>query len=233
MAAENETAAPWKMPYPSSTGEVKKGATDIQELAERVTSVLKERLTTISEHGTSFTAASGELIKCTAAITVTLPSVAANATVGILANAHEIKVGSGSAKIYGDFVEGVTSITLVGYQHVVLVSDGTNWFILAGEPKREQVYSAQSISLGSEYYGNLATSEAPTRPALLSVEGLEPGEAEWRSELYVGGVALGAFGGAAGADARAWITFLVLPGVKFKFTTVTGSPKLRAATVPL
>jgi len=122
------------MPYPSSTGEAKKGAADIQELAERVTAYLKERLTLVSEHGSSFTAASGELIKCTAAITITLPAASVNAVVEVLSNGHEVKVGGGAGLIYGDFIEGITPITFVGYQHARFVSDGTNWFMTAGTP---------------------------------------------------------------------------------------------------
>jgi hypothetical protein len=149
MAAENETAAPWKLPYPSSTGEVKLGAQDFAELAERATAIFKERYLTLAEHGASFTAKSGELVKATAAITATLPAAAVNAIVGVLANGHEVTVGAGAAVIYGDFVTGSTPIKLVGYQHVILVSDGTNWFIVAGEPRNEATYGG-SISHASE-----------------------------------------------------------------------------------
>lgn len=164
--AENTTISPWSIPYPSGTGKVKLGATDMQEIAERVTAIFKERLTTISSHGTSFTAASGELVKATAAITVTLPAVAANATVGVLANGNAVTVGAGSAKIYGDFVEGVTPIKLVGYQHVVLISDGTNWYIVAGEPARENKYSKKVYSVPEAEAG---VTPSTTRPAIVTI----------------------------------------------------------------
>ena len=143
MTAENTTASPWLLPWPSPVGKVKLGSVDFQELAERTTTIFKERLITIAEHGSSFTAASGELVKCTAGITVTLPSPTANATVGVLANNYSSEITAGSAKIYGDFVEGATKVKLVGYQHLLLQSDGTNWFIIAGEPKREATYAVR------------------------------------------------------------------------------------------
>jgi hypothetical protein len=184
MPAENTTASPWSMPFPSSTGEVKKGATDIQELAERITTYLKERLLLVSEHGSSFAAASGELVKCTAAITVTLPAVAANAVVGVLANGHEVKVGAGSALIYGDFITGSTPITLLGYQHVLLVSDGTNWFIVAGEPLKADVYTAlTSRTIATEY------EPSATRPTYVKVTYTFSASSETnQAVLKVGGV---------------------------------------------
>lgn len=99
-----------------------------------------------ASHATSFTAASGELVKATAAITVTTPVAVANATIGVIANGHEVKVKAGSGTINGSFTEGASLVNLVGFQFLVLQCDGTNWFIIAGEPKREQVYEIKSIT---------------------------------------------------------------------------------------
>ena len=45
----------------------------------------------------------------------------------------ECKVKVNTGQIYGPGVAGVTEITLSVGQFVELVSDGTNWFIVAGE----------------------------------------------------------------------------------------------------
>jgi hypothetical protein len=232
MSAENETSSPWKMPFPSSTGEVRKGATDIQELAERVTAVLKERLTTCSEHGTSFTAASGELVKATASITVTLPAVATNTTVAVLANGHEVDVSAGSTLIYGDFITGTTAIALVGYQHIVLQSDGTNWFIMAGEPKREQAYTKVSLHAAEAETGEIPST---TRPALVTTTFFAESGKNGSASFNVGGVVVGSVGVAAGAPAyaEAPVTFYVPPGVRWAMSHVSHCYAVTVATILL
>lgn len=207
MAAEKETAAPWLMPYPTSNGEVKLGATNMQEISERATKLFKERLLTLAEHGGSFTAASGELVKATGGITVTLPAAAANATVGVLANNHEVKIGAGAALIYGDFITGITPITLVGYQHVILQSDGTNWFIIAGESKREVTYEA--------IVGRTAETEyepSPTRPAYVALEGTG------LANVRVGGVKIIS---SASAAEKSSFSFICPAGQKWQATGVS------------
>ena len=167
MSAENTTRSPWSLPYPSPVGKVKLGAADFQELAERLTTIFAMRFVTFTEQTTSFTASSGELIRCGGNITVTLPSVPeANAMIGVVAYNHSVEVTAGSNKIYGDFVEGATKVKLVGYQHLLLQSDGTNWFIVAGEPKREQGYTTHTYSKAEAEAG---VEPSATRPSIVNV----------------------------------------------------------------
>ena len=146
--AEKETAAPWKLPYPTSAGEVKLGATDFEELAERLTTILKEHVLTITKHTASYEAKSGELGEVTkTAQTVTLPLAATkDQIVGIFSTVAETKVTtSGGAEVFGDFIVGAT-FTLSTNQHVVLQANGTNWLVIAGEPKRGATYTALAAS---------------------------------------------------------------------------------------
>lgn len=157
-----KTAAPWEIPFPQAADEVKPYPSAVgQPLAERIANIFKERLLTIATHATSFTAATGELAKATGALTVTLPAVAENATVGVLANNHTVKIKTVSAaKIFGGFIEGLEEINLVGYQYVVLVSDGASWFIVAGEPTRVAAYSALITRAAATAFTPSTTREA-------------------------------------------------------------------------
>jgi hypothetical protein len=99
--------------------------------------------------------------------TATLPAVAAEARVEILSNLTSdiIVKTAGTAKVLGDYVpEGATEVRLSARQHVTLVSDGTNWFIVAGEPKREQTYNAIT------HVGTTATTPSTTRPAIVTMQ---------------------------------------------------------------
>jgi len=104
-------------------------------------------------HSANATAKVGELLKMTATATVTLPAVANNAILGVICASGETTIkAAGSAKIYGDFITGSETIKLLLNQHVILQSDGTNWYILAGEPKREGANGVQtSRETGVEY----------------------------------------------------------------------------------
>lgn len=157
---------------------------------------------------TSCTAKSGELVKATGSITVTLPEASVNATVGVLANGHAVTVKAPAGDIYGDFVEGVTSINLIGYQHVVLQSDGTNWFIIAGEPKREQVAVGKDFSKAELEAG---VTPSTTRPALVTFFGNEN-----EAHVEVEGVLIGP----PDLGEHVPLTFEVLPGQKWKAKVV-------------
>ena len=209
-----KTAAPWEIPYSEATDEPKVWPTLNKEQAERVAKLMKERFVTVAEHGIATSAASGELIKATASIAVTLPAAAVNATVGVLANNHEVEIKGGAGVIYGDFITGSSTIKLVGYQHVILQSDGTNWFILGGEPKREQVYGAEEARTSNVEY-----EPSATRPTTVAYS-MKPGEGvEWlEARIWVGGLVLW-------SDARSMAglnlggiggSFYVPAGVKYK-----------------
>jgi hypothetical protein len=91
-----------------------------------------ESLKHINEHITSFTAISGELVKCmTSGITVTSPPTVNGATFGVLASGHEVHVKPASGNILGAAAFGVAELTLSGYQQIILQSDGTNWYVIS------------------------------------------------------------------------------------------------------
>jgi hypothetical protein len=106
--------------------------------------------------------------------TATLPVPAAEARIAVLNETatKECKVKVNTGKIYGDFVTGATEITLSVGQHVELVSDGTNWFIVAGEPKQEASYSAATkVGTSTKSYEVTPSSSRPAVVALtVSVE---------------------------------------------------------------
>jgi hypothetical protein len=187
--AEKTTAAPFELPYPTSAGEVKNGATDIEELAARLATVFKEHVLVINKRAASYEAASGELGELTkTAQTVTLPNVAtANQIIGVFSTVAETKITT-VAKIYGDFVEGASGIILTTNQHVVLQSNGANWFIIAGEPRRETAYVAQKAFASAESL----PAAAFTRPASVLVEAAGALELEGSMTVSVGGVQVGA-----------------------------------------
>lgn len=131
-------------------------------------------------HSGSVTAVSGELLKMAATGTVTLPAAAENAIVGVFCAAGETTIKTASGDIYGDFITGATSIKLLLNQHVILQSDGTNWFIVGGEPKREDVYQAAVLreneksftpsSAGREFVSVFVGKSTLTRVEVAEVE---------------------------------------------------------------
>lgn len=127
----------YKAKYALSTDEVRLFPGQVsQPGAETLDAALKASVLTVTSHATSFTAKSGELAEATATLTASLPPVAAaNQTIGVWCQAGVTTVKTtGGEKIYGDFLNGVTSFTLALNQHIVLQSDGTRWFIVSGTP---------------------------------------------------------------------------------------------------
>lgn len=222
--AENVTAAPWELPYPSPTGEVKLGATDFKELAERIAKLMGERWTTIKSYAGAATLKAGELaFQNTSAATFTLPAASANIIIGIYCGGGALSAKvttSGGAFIFGDFITGSTAtIALTTYQHVTLTSDGTNWFIVAGEPKREQVYSARAK-------GTSGKEEEPsaTRPTQVILEGFNKGA--FAMIVEVGGVVLTDAttpAEASGGNSGQVVSFICPPGIKWKATLSAGT----------
>jgi hypothetical protein len=176
--------------------------------AKTIDKVLYEKTLNLVEHGASFTAKAGELVKCNGAITVTLPAPALNGALGVLANNHTIEITAGAAKIFGDFFEG-TACKLLGLQHIVLQSDGTNWYIVAGEPKRESKYEA--LKEQAEVESVVEKEVSGSRPAHVNVWGFgNAGECI----VVVGGVEIGRIK-AAGAGDAANLSFYLNAGEKF------------------
>jgi hypothetical protein len=150
-------------------------------------------------HSANATAEVGELLKMTATATVTLPTVANNAILGVICASGETTIkAAGSAKIYGDFITGSGTIKLLLNQHVILQSDGTNWFIIAGEPKREEKYKIKNGVTKAEIEAGIVLSA--TRPVFLNT---------------VGGITAGEIGGVGVAP----LLGFVMPGQVVKAAT--------------
>jgi hypothetical protein len=153
-------------------------------------------------HAASVTATVGELLKMTATATVTLPAVAENALVGVFCSGGETTIKTASGNILGDFITGAASIKLLLNQHVILQSDGTNWYIIAGEPKREASYVPFKEP-------GLAAAEAgievsPTREADVIVGGNT-------GAIFANGVEI-----RTAAEGNSPLSFVLGPGQKWK-----------------
>lgn len=168
----------------------------------------------------------GESALVFGAITGTLPAAAAGATCSFWAAtgaSPTIAVGAG-AKIYGDFVEGVASIKLAQFQHLEMACDGTNWLIVAGEPKREQNASIQTAVTS-------ATPQTPStsRPAI--VFATAEGETAGIFKILVNGRQIFAFQSNPGGTP---VTFWVPPGMSWEWKQAGSvSASLQAGTVLL
>ncbi|HTQ67258.1 MAG TPA: hypothetical protein VMI13_01060 [Solirubrobacteraceae bacterium] len=158
---EKETTN-WKIPYPTSTGEVKLGATDMEESAKAIDKILTEHVLIVKKYAGSGTLASGELaVQEKTGETFTLPAVGtANQVIGIFSTVAETKVTAG-ANIIGDLTAGA-NIKLNKNQHVVVQSNATNWMIVAGEPQREQTYLGTKVFTKAEAEtGEIVSTERP------------------------------------------------------------------------
>lgn len=129
---------------------------------------LERQMLGFSAHAANVVAVAGELLKMTATATVTLPAATNNAVIGVFCAAGEttIKTPAG-VKIFGDFINGAETIKLAVNQHVILQSDGTNWFIVAGEPKREEACGALVARARSTGAGINEFTPNATRPTLV------------------------------------------------------------------
>ena len=108
---------------------------DIKNVAEPVSlgiGGLVIRFSTIST-----TVKPGELVVLEATgITATLSTQAVGCRFGVFCgiNASSVKVKGASGNIYGDFVNGASSVTLTTFQHIELITEGINSLIVTGEP---------------------------------------------------------------------------------------------------
>src|SRR5580704_7669625 len=180
------------------------------------------------EHGASFTAKVGELALATGSgTTVTLPAASLNATVGAFAAGGITKVKTVSgAKIYGDFTAGVETIELTTNQHVLLRANGTNWFVVGGEPKREQVYGART----ERALGSTIAAPSTTRPTFVIVDvQLTPSTVSGSAvTFYVNGTAVAEVFQqltASGVDSnvRPSASFIVPPGQTWEAAATAGT----------
>lgn len=147
-------------------------------------------------------------------ITATLPAPTANRMIAVFCggSATSVKVTCSSGKIYGDYTEGATTVTLTTYQHILVIASGEHWFIMAGEPKREQKYAAKKEYSQAEAEAGVETSA--TRLSYVVFSGNVP------STLEIGGVEVP-------TTTRA---YLIPPGQKWK---TTGAPSLSVSVLLL
>lgn len=157
--AENITAAPWELPFPSSTGEVKLGATNFKELAERLGVILKEKLAIYKAYAGPATLKTGEWADQTKNAEVfTMPAVGtANQYIVTSSSVAEAKLTT-AAKFIGGGLSSSTAILTTGMV-AVWQSDGTNWRLVAGAVKSEQTYGAPVNRAFSTEYEPSATRE--------------------------------------------------------------------------
>jgi hypothetical protein len=164
----------------------------------------------------SFEAANGKLYEqIKSAATVTLPAATAGRTIGIFVGAGTgCKVTASAGKIYGDFVTGATTVELSLYQHIIVEGNGSNWLIIAGEPKLETTYTNKSFSKAEAEAG---VEPSATRRAQVSIVGTTEA-----GTVNVGGKLAGYFATSASC------AVLVPPGVKW-----TANKEVTAMTIPL
>jgi len=134
---------------------------DIKNVAERANLGLSAGLNMV-DTSSGREILNGEFTEVSAAVTMTVtPSVnlycgAINRSGGTVT----IKANSGS--IYGDFLNGVSEFKLATNQHVLLLSEGANLYIIAGEPKREFNEVASGRTIGE------AHEPSATRPTFVT-----------------------------------------------------------------
>lgn len=122
---------------------------------------------TFAERTTSVEAANGELVYANkTGITITLPAPTVGRSIAVFCggSATSVKVTCSSGKIYGDFTEGATTVTLATYQHLRVVASGEHWFIESGEPKREGVQKFKALTSGK------AEEFSATRPVIAKLQ---------------------------------------------------------------
>ncbi len=216
-----------KIKYALAADEVRPFPAEVSEPgAKTIDKFLEEHTLTIKARAASYEAKSGELGGCSKAITVTLPNAAAsNQLIGVLNISPELVgvTGSGGAKIYGDFILLEATIKLAQYQHVILQSDGGNWAIIAGEPKREQAYSISAERA-------LATPFTPSASRPTQVILWVKGEAG--INVYVGGVQVTIIMPESLALGQGF-SFICPPGVAWEVTKAFGAPIVKSSYLTL
>jgi hypothetical protein len=157
--------------------------------AKTIDEVIYEKILHYGSYAGSAALKSGELaLQQKSGSTFTLPSAATvNQIIAVYCSASctSVKVSTVSGqKIYGDFITGVETVTLLPLQHVLLQSDGTEWLIIAGEPRQEEVYSNQSYGKAEAEAGVEASA---SRPAFVNLVVVSAVNAAVEAEIEVNG----------------------------------------------
>src|SRR5258708_12777309 len=110
--AEKETS-PWKLPYPTSAGEVKLGATDFEELAEKINTLFNEKFFVWKSYAGPATLKSGEWADQTkTAETFTMPAVGtANQYIATTSAVAEAKLTTAAKFVAGRFTTSTVVLT--------------------------------------------------------------------------------------------------------------------------
>lgn len=165
--------------------------------------------------------------------TITLPKPTANRMIAVTCantiKAFKLKPLEG--KIYsGLHPAGATVVEVTESASLIVEATGINWFVLAGEEKREQAYSAQTArTLGTEY------EPSATRPTFVTLEIVTNGEVRSSASLFVGGVRMGGvqLSKPAEGNATGMASFICPPGLKWKAENVVGSPTVNSSYLTL
>lgn len=133
-------------------------------------------------HISNFTMTAGEFAEMSGTITgTTPPSPAVNELIGAICISGTATLqGASGATFYGAFVNNASSIVLLKYQWVWLQFDGSNFAIVAGEPKNTNKYAAHSFTK-AELEAEIEVSAS--RAAAVSITSGGP--------VNIGGVAVG------------------------------------------
>ncbi|MHB8235430.1 MAG: hypothetical protein ACYDHT_12340 [Solirubrobacteraceae bacterium] len=166
----------------------------------------------------NFTAESGRTYLMSAGVVATMPAPVRDfeATFWQGGGTGTLKLPSGG--FFGDFVKNASTLTLNEFQHVTIQSDGSNYIITAGEPKREQAYETKTFTK-AEYEAGVVLSA--TRPVFVNQKVLTGGGGTPGNPQTIGGVEAthantwvppGAIlkMGAGGSFTTATLTFVVL-----------------------
>lgn len=194
--------------------------TGFAALGEDIDALLAKRLLRFAEKSTTFKAASGYIYKTTATLTVGLPAEPeVDAIVGVFCCAGETTVEAGGfihdaeeGFIFGDFITGSAAIRLLANQHVVLKSDGKNWYIVSGEPKRASKWSGLTVRASETEYEPSATREVEVSIRLFYAN-------TGSIELLVGGAEIATFSNVSSSEnGYVSYSFRCSPGEKWKVT---------------
>ncbi len=190
-------------------------------------------LTLVKQAG-SVTGTSGNLYQMeTGGATLNLPAPTEGRMVGAFAIGGCKVKAEGAAKIFGDFTTGIAEVALATNQHVTVFANGTNWLIIAGEPKREQIYVSKSWSKAEAETG---VTPSVTRPAFVTLTVISEVEKAVNAQLKVGGVTAGEVAAASitGAASKTSLGLWVNPNQVWKLTAgATGLGSILTGTVLL
>ncbi len=192
----------------------------------------------LTKQAGSTTGTSGNLyLMETNATTLTLPAATSGRQVGVICkNAIEkVEMKATGVKIFGDFLAaaGVETIILRENQHVIVEADGTNWWIIAGEPARTQLFATTTLTTAEAEGG---ANPSKVRPALVNVVAVGKVNTAISGSWKVGASVAGEFSSAAiaGAATKASTSLWVNPNLGWKLTAAaTGVETVSAFTLLL